>query len=125
MEILHSSAKGSSSSCKDDKIAIWKHYVTKKSNKINISLLPKQVHHLHQGARYRAVSEGVFQNKKAKARTVNSEETQRSTNTPIYGHDTKSSGSYRGQKRSSKEKERKEHQHFYSHNINSSESKAG
>jgi hypothetical protein len=83
MEIMHSSARGSLSSCKDEEIAIWKHYVTKKSNKINISLLPKQVHHLHQGASHRGVSEGVSQNEKVKARTMNSRETKRNTNTPI------------------------------------------
>jgi hypothetical protein len=42
-----------------------------------MSLLPKKVHHLHQGAR-----QGVFQNEKAKARTVNNKETKRNTNTP-------------------------------------------
>jgi hypothetical protein len=81
MEILHSSAKSCSSSSKEEEIAIWKRYITTTSNQIDIDLLPKEVHNLHQGS-HRSVSEKLFNNEKARIRMVNSKETS-DTKQPI------------------------------------------
>ena len=59
MELLIPSVMAGSSSSKEEEIKIWMSYITKKTNKINIALLPKQVHHLHHG---------VFEKVKAKKR---------------------------------------------------------
>jgi hypothetical protein len=47
LEIMFSSAKGRNNSRLEEKISIWKSYVTKASNKIDLQKLPDSVHYLH------------------------------------------------------------------------------
>ena len=67
MELMIPSVMAGSSSSKEEEIKIWTSYITTKSNKINIALLPKQVHHLHR----RVVEKGKVKKRKA---VINGEE---------------------------------------------------
>jgi len=80
MELLIPSVTAGSSSRREEEIDIWTRYITKKSNKINIALLPKEVHHLH----CRAFKKGIAKKRKA---VVNGEEpiTKRPTTGSVNG----------------------------------------
>jgi hypothetical protein len=47
LEIMFSSTKGRKNSSNEEKISIWRSYITKTSNKIDIKKLPKSVRYLH------------------------------------------------------------------------------
>jgi hypothetical protein len=63
MELLHSSEKARSSSGKAEEIDLWRRYIMMTSNKIDIALIPKQLHHLHR-EEHRSVTENEKAQKK-------------------------------------------------------------